>query len=319
MTTRYKPPVYSIALTVIILTVGAVIGALWGATLVFGGNLFYLGLKHPIMFTLLLAPAFATFAVSIMWVLIITPLWAIIGGYLFAGASAGKGGGAARALGVTFFSDGHPISQVTHSMTDYLEIAPVRFIGWYPSDDINAFAMGTDAENAMIGLSRGAVEKLSKRQLEAVIAHELGHVASNDMARMTYARGLRNALTFFLIFQGLKRLARWVFTPLSELELLRFSRAREFTADAISAHLTSPEAMISVLTELQNQKVKAQTKGLATAMMSAGFVKRSWLSTHPPLEDRIAALGAIQEEQAEDIANRMPQGGGLPMPAAAFK
>ncbi|MBD3755613.1 MAG: M48 family metalloprotease, partial [Gammaproteobacteria bacterium] len=108
----------------------------------------------------------------------------------------------------------------------------------------------------------------------------------------TYALGVRESLTFFLIFRGLKKFARWVFTPLSELELLRFSRAREFTADAISAHLTSSKAMISVLETLKGAKLEPQPHNQAFVMMAA-LGDNTLFSTHPSLDDRINALRAL--------------------------
>ena len=73
---------------------------------------------------------------------------------------------------------------------------------------------------------KAAIEKLTMAELDAVMAHELAHVANNDMARMTYIRGVQNALTWFLIFRGMKNIALWLFTPTSQLELMRFSRQR---------------------------------------------------------------------------------------------
>jgi heat shock protein HtpX len=291
-----KLPRHPVWPTVLILCAGAVIGAIIGGLVTLMGSTFAVAATGPLGWLIFGPIALALYTVSVSWALIGVPLWALFGGQLFAGMSSGKRGSAARNMKVTFFSETHPISQATRRLTDLMGVPPVAYIGWFPNEEINAFAMGTNSGNSLIAVSKGAVERLTKKELLAVIGHELGHVASQDMARMTFARGVQNALTFFLIFRGLKRLARWVFTPLSELEILRMSRAREFTADKISAIVLGPEAMISVLQKLEGEKVKPKTRGYANAMMWSGFVRRSWLSTHPPLDARIAALKAFQSE-----------------------
>ena len=231
---------------------------------------------------------------SLLFVLVGTPLWAILGGAFFAGLANGKGGSVASHFGVKFFSDGHPIFQTTQDMAARLGLPPVKWVGWYDADDINAFTSGTGAKDTLIAFSKGAVERLSKDRFDAVVGHELGHIASNDVARMGYAEGVQDAMSFYLLFRGLRKFARWVFTPLSELELLRFSRKREFSADAIAARLTSPDAMIGALESLRDQETPVQTKGVPAQMLYAGFSTGDIFSTHPPIEARIAALEALR-------------------------
>ncbi|PTW61693.1 heat shock protein HtpX [Breoghania corrubedonensis] len=287
----YSVPQHPIAPTVLLLTAGAALGAVWGLFLAFVGSTVMAAAGGPLALLIAAPLLFAVYGLGMMYVIIGVPLWGLLGGFMFGALASGKEGSAARDLGLTFFPESHPIAQTTQRMAKQLGLPPVAFIGWYNADDVNAFAMGVTQDDALIAVSQGAVEQLSKDQLDAVLAHELGHVASNDMARMTYARGVREALTFFLLFRGLKKLARWIFTPLSELELLRFSRAREFTADAISAHLTSPYAMISVLEALKDGKEEPRSDDRAMIMFAA-LGRDSWLSTHPPLEARIEALRA---------------------------
>lgn len=292
-----KPPLeiprHSVAETILILIVGAELGALVAIFLaafatslgVTGGNPLGLVVIGPLVL--------ARYGVTFMYVLIGTPIWAFLGGLIFEDTSSGETGVVARNLGIKFFPEEHPIARATQRMATELDIPPVKFIGWYSSLDVNAFAMGTEPNNTLVALSQGAIEKLTRDELDAVIAHELGHIACNDMARMTYALNIREALTFFLIFRQLKTFALRVFTPISELVLLRFSRQREFVADAISAQLTSPGAMISVLHTLADATEAPETHGQAMAMMSAQF-SNSWFSTHPSLEDRIAALQSFK-------------------------
>ncbi|WP_298966445.1 M48 family metalloprotease [uncultured Roseibium sp.] len=310
--TNWHIPKHSVALTIFLLALGAEIGALWGLFLAFLGATATLAAGGPLALLLAGPLLLATHGVGTVYVVFGVPAWALVAGTTFAIESSGDTGTTAKRLGVTFVSESHPINQTVQRMASELNLPPIPYVGWFDSDDINAFAMGTAHYNSLIAVSKGAIETLSREQINAVIAHELGHIASNDMQRMTYALGVRDSLTWFLIKRGFKKFARWVFTPLSELELLRFSRQREFTADAISAHLTSPEAMISVLETLKGAEIEPQTHHQPTVMMSASF-DGSWLSTHPPLDTRIAALleftaptSKTQSERAEP--QRGPQG-----------
>ncbi|MCI5076438.1 M48 family metalloprotease [Oricola sp.] len=299
-------PQHPVLPTVLLLVIGAALGALLGGFFIFTSSTFAMAVAGPFGLLVFGPVVLAMYAVSNTWALIGAPLWAWLGGSIFTAFSVGKGGGAAGAMRVTFFSEEHAIYKVTRRMTDQMGIPPIPFIGWFPNEEINAFAMGTNPNNTLIAISKGAVEKLTKGELHAVIAHELGHVASNDMARMVHARGIQEALTFFLLFRGLKRIARWLFTPLSELEILRFSRAREYTADAISAQVTRPDLMISVLEKLAEEKATPRLRGHANVMMWSGFESRGWLSTHPPLDKRIAALKELCAQPAPTEEENAP-------------
>lgn len=294
--------------TVIILTLSAIVGAIIGYMLSLGTSLAAATATGPAGMIAFGPLIFATFGAAAPLVLLGTPLWALGGGRLFARMASGKSG-AANTMGVTFFSETHEISKVTQRLAEVMGLPPVAYIGWFPNEEINAFAMGTNPNNTLIAVSKGAVERLTKKELISVIGHELGHVASNDMARMTQARGIQNALSFFLIFRGFKLVARWIFTPLSELELLRLSRAREFTADRISAMMLGAEGMISALQKLQQEKIVPKTHGHAHVLMWAGFSNGGLFNTHPPLEQRIARLQAWQ-------ASRKPAPQPAPVPAA---
>lgn len=301
-TPKFQIARHSITLTELLLVAGAVLGTLLGGFITFSVSLFGMTAGGPLGFFIFGPIAFALHAVSISWALIGAPLWALLAGRVFAGLSAGKNGAAARQLSVTFFSEGHAITRAINRMTDEMGVRRVAYVGWFPHEEINAFAMGTHAYNSMVVLSKGAIERLSRGELLAVMAHELGHVANNDMARMTHARGIQNALTFFLLFRGLKRIARWLFTPLSELEILRLSRTREFAADKIAAQVIGPEHMISVLEKLRHETVLPKKTVYANLMMWSAVTKRSWLNTHPPLEDRIAALEQFSRAKEDATA-----------------
>lgn len=298
MPRRADLPLHPVWPTLLIVLISAIGAVFIGAVFVFGGSLVAASAAGPVgllvavpLATAILGNAMAVGAVA-------SPVWALLGGGVLSMFASGCRG-AQGDFGITLFSDTHPISKVTRKLSDRMGIDPVKWIGWYPSEDINAFAMGTDNQNMLIGLSKGAIEKLTQQELIAVIAHELGHVASQDTTRMTYARSMVEALTFFLFFRRLKRLARWVFLPISELELLRFSRQREFTADEIAASMTRPEWMIDALEHLQREKTAPTVPdGYEPVMFWSAMVDKSWLRTHPPLDERIAALKNLNQPTA---------------------
>jgi len=294
MSTSFKDlPKYPVWPTFFVMTLFALIGGFMWWTATFTGNVVAVSASGPFAWMSLgpaLVATYGSIASVGVWVM---PLWAIGGGRLFARRASGIDSKAMREMQVTLFSEGHPIAKVTQHMAARMELPPIAYIGWFPNEEINAFAMGDSRKNALIAVSKGAVERLTKEELVAVIAHELGHVSSNDMAKMTAARGVQEALTFFLLFRGLKTFARWIFTPLSELELLRMSRGREFVADRIAAIVFRPESMIAALERLRHEQIRPQTRGYAQLLMWSGFKAGGFLDTHPRLEDRIARLEAF--------------------------
>ena len=179
------------------------------------------------------------------------------------------------------------------------------------SPQINAFASGRDPEHAVICVTKGALEKLEKRELEAVLAHELGHVANYDIRYMTltavmvgmiaivsqiFLRSLwfrgggddRNKIIFILIGIVLAILAPIVV----KLVQLAISRKREFAADASSVKFTRyPDALIRALKKIQKDNVppeKKVSKAVAPLFFSNPF--KGLGSTHPPIEKRIEVL-----------------------------
>ncbi len=298
---RLRNPIWP---TVLVMIIGAMIGAYIGGVLILTFGTFALLATGPFGFFLYGPLLMAKAAVASSVTLVVVPGWAWFGGWLFAAASSGKGG-ASRHLGVTLFSENHPIYVRINELARELELPRIQWVGWYEGYEINAFAMGVRRDNALIALTKGAIERLTKEQLDAVMAHELAHVANNDMARMSYARGVQSALTWFLLFRGLQQVVRWVFTPTSQLELMRFSRAREYWADAIGAALTSQQAMAGALRaiDLDKNSPPAKQKPYANLMLRANA--HSWLATHPPLEDRISAV--IQGKYIQQLPYRGDQ------------
>jgi heat shock protein HtpX len=287
-------PSYPLWPTILAMTGLALVGGFVWWAVTFAGSATAIASSGPFAWFTMGPPLVAAYGMAATIGIVALPLWCLAGSGIFASKSSGKEGSAATEMGVTFFSETHPIAKVTQAMAKRMGLPPIAYVGWYPGEDINAFAMGNAQNNALVAVSKGAVERLTKEQLVAVLAHELGHVASNDMARMSHALGTQQALTFFLVFRGLQNFARWIFTPLSELEILRMSRAREFTADRISAIMLGPEHMVSALEKLRHETAQPPLSDMAKVMMWSGLGGGSLLSTHPPLEDRIAKLREFQ-------------------------
>ena len=182
----------------------------------------------------------------------------------------------------------------------------------------NAFATGAFRNEALVAVSTGLLQSMNRDEIEAVLAHEVAHVANGDMVTMTLIQGIVN--TFVMFFA---RIAAWALTNYLEgnrdreesrsvgwsyylcsyvFEILfsllgmfvvcYFSRRREFRADAGSAQFAGKEKMISALQALKSryEAVDDSHPSLATLKISGrkGFL--ALLSTHPSLDDRIAAL-----------------------------
>ena len=188
----------------------------------------------------------------------------------------------------------------------------------YDAPEINAFATGMNRNNALVAVSTGLLRAMQRDEVEAVLAHEVAHVANGDMVTMALLQGVLNTFVIFLarIVGGLIDSAlnanrdgghsgpsffyyivvmvlEIVFGLLASMVVMGFSRWREFRADAGGARLASRPKMIAALERL------AMTDGHSTrphevkAFGSSGGVghglKRLFLS-HPPLAERIAAL-----------------------------
>ncbi|HYH47720.1 MAG TPA: protease HtpX [Thermoanaerobaculia bacterium] len=188
---------------------------------------------------------------------------------------------------------------------------PVPEIGYYESEEVNAFATGPSKRRSLVAVSTGLLRGMQRNEVEAVLAHEIGHIANGDMVTMTLIQGVLNACVMFLariVAFGVRqamdsRLAGVVsfvvmivlqiaLGILASLVTAWFSRQREFRADAAAANLAGRENMTAALRRLMTTTARVDTSNaaLATFKIAGG---KSWLaafSTHPPLEERIAAL-----------------------------
>ncbi len=189
-------------------------------------------------------------------------------------------------------------------------------VGIFDSPQPNAFATGWNKNNSLVAVSTGLMQHMSREEVDAVLAHEIGHVANGDMVTLTLIQGITN--TFVLFFARLVaglvagasrsramqmmgfRMTSWVFQALfgflASIIVMWFSRRREFRADEAGARLTSPEAMASALEKLKNpvSQQDALPEGMAAMGISPNLRNKlgGLLSTHPSLDDRIEALRA---------------------------
>ncbi len=185
----------------------------------------------------------------------------------------------------------------------------------FPSREPNAFATGANRNKALVAVSVGLLENMRPEEVEAVLGHEIGHVANGDMVTLALIQGVVNTFVLFLarivgyvvdrvVFkteQGLG-MGYWVTTIAAELVLgmlasaivMWFSRYREFRADAAGADLAGREKMIAALERLKRAQETPST--LPDTLVAFGIRRgvrrgmRAMFASHPPLEARIDAL-----------------------------
>ena len=191
---------------------------------------------------------------------------------------------------------------------------PMPEVGYYESPEVNAFATGPSKKKSLVAVSSGLLTGMRREETEGVLAHELAHIQNGDMVTMTLIQGVVNAFVLYLsrVIAGIVRNAvdaRYAmivgFAVTIALDILLgilgmvivawFSRAREFRADAGAASLAGREKMIAALRRLQSttKLIDNREPELATLKITN---KRAMMlfSTHPPLEQRIAALESMR-------------------------
>jgi len=190
---------------------------------------------------------------------------------------------------------------------------PMPEVGLYESPEVNAFATGPSKSRSLVAVSSGLLRSMRPDEVEGVLAHEVSHIANGDMVTMTLLQGVLNAFVMFLarvIGYALTRsgdsrnnsgggsyyliviVLQIVLGILAGLVVNWFSRYREFRADHGGATLAGRERMIGALRRLQanHELVDTQNQALATMKINGGSSWAKMFSTHPPLEERIAAL-----------------------------
>jgi len=189
---------------------------------------------------------------------------------------------------------------------------PMPEVGYYESPEVNAFATGPSKSRSLVAVSSGLLRRMSRDEVEGVLAHEVAHIQNGDMVTMTLIQGVVNAFVMFAsrvianiarnaVDERNGRMVQFMVTIVLDIALgilgsmvvAWFSRAREFRADAGAATLAGRGKMIAALRRLQasHELVDTGTPSLATMKIAGGDGRWMLLfSTHPPLEARIAAL-----------------------------
>ncbi len=190
-------------------------------------------------------------------------------------------------------------------------------VGIYDSPEVNAFATGMSKNSSLVAVSSGLLQQMTREEAEAVLGHEIAHAANGDMVTLALIQGVVNTFVMFLsrvightvdrvVFKNEEGhgpaffvtmiVAELVLGILASIIVMWFSRQREFRADRGGASLAGKGAMIAALERLASlhpHPLPDKMAAFGIAGGGAGGIKRLFM-THPPLEERIAALRAVQ-------------------------
>jgi heat shock protein HtpX len=178
--------------------------------------------------------------------------------------------------------------------------------------DPNAFATGAFRDSSLVAVSTGLLQSMTREEVEAVLGHEIGHVANGDMVTLTLIQGVVNTFVVFLsrivgyvvdraVFKTERGVgpgymvtvfvAQIVFGIIASLIVMWFSRQREFRADAASASLLgSPRPMVNALRRLGGVPAGELPQSFQASGIAEGSRFLGLFASHPPIEERIAAL-----------------------------
>lgn len=190
-------------------------------------------------------------------------------------------------------------------------------VGIFNSPEVNAFATGMSKNSSLVAVSTGLLNTMTREEAEAVIGHEVAHAANGDMVTLALIQGVVNTFVLFfsrvightvdrIVFKNEEGhgpaffitmiVSELVLGILASMIVMWFSRQREFRADAGGARLASRSAMIAALERLNSLHPAPLPDRMAAFGIAGGGnggIKRLFM-THPPLEERIAALKAAQ-------------------------
>lgn len=188
----------------------------------------------------------------------------------------------------------------------------------FPTASLNAFATGASKNKALVAVSQGLLDTMSKGEIEAVVGHEMSHVANGDMVTLTLIQGVVNTFVIFfsrVIGHFVDRVilknqrghgigyfittlfAQIILSILASTIVMYVSRKREFVADTGGADLAGHQNMIGALKRLGQVEPEALPEQMAAFGINDKKGFASWFSSHPPIEDRIAALEARSKTQ----------------------
>ncbi len=188
-------------------------------------------------------------------------------------------------------------------------------VGIFPSQAPNAFATGWNKNSALVAVSAGLLQQMTQDEVEAVLGHEVAHVANGDMVTLTLIQGVVNTFVIFLsrvighvvdrvvfkverghgpAFWIVSLLAQFVLGILASMIVAWFSRYREYRADAGGAELAGRQKMINALKRLQQSQPQSLPDEMAAFGIS-GSKMADLFASHPPLDQRIKALEQGQQ------------------------
>lgn len=228
---------------------------------------------------------------------------------------------AKRMMNVEIVDDRGPYGDLVrkvHHMAKSAGIDKMPEVGVYQSSEVNAFATGPSKNNALVAVSSGLLNQMNADEVEGVLAHEVAHVANGDMVTMALVQGVVNAFVMFFariaafalqnVLQGDRdddrpaasglayhlsvMVFEIAFSFLGMFVVAYFSRVREFRADKGGAQFAGRHKMVAALRKLKNKMdlVDDSQDQLKSFKIASNKGLMSFLSTHPSLDDRIAAL-----------------------------
>lgn len=211
----------------------------------------------------------------------------------------------------------HFLLDIIYNLSKKAGLTTMPEVGIYRSPEVNAFATGPTKNNALVAVSSGLLNSMNRDEIEAVLGHEISHVANGDMVTMTLIQGVVNSFALFLsrivayaisvaLSRGEERhgdisyltyslltiVFDILFTLLGTILVAAFSRWREYRADAGGAKLAGRDKMIAALRRLKGTADIEDERAPSLAALKINH-HSTWLalfSSHPPLDQRIARL-----------------------------
>lgn len=264
-----------------------------------------------------IAPYLSAKGLNYQALLIFCFIWGMVGSFISLALSKKM---AIWMMGVKILSNKTTHSQEAILLSMVRNLAhdakiPMPEVGIYNSPEVNAFATGPSKKSSLVAVSSGLLAKMNQEEVQAILGHEISHIANGDMVTMTLLQGVVNAFVMFLAralayalssmgknnrgsyisYIGFVFLFEIIFMILGSIVVATFSRFREYRADLGGAYLAGKESMISALETLKsNQNIKDTKKqNPAFQALKISTSKKSFLAlfaTHPPLEKRIERL-----------------------------
>lgn len=223
-----------------------------------------------------------------------------------------------RTMNLQQVAEGAVLTQKVHRFAKDSGLEKMPEVYVYHSSEVNAFATGPSRNNALVAVSSGLLDRMNEDEADAVLAHEVSHIANGDMVTMTLIQGIVNSFVLFfsyIVTQIILNAMRGddddraghsggfmyyiinnvIYTLLSFLSLplvMYVSRWREYRADAGSARLVGKQKMISALQALQRNmpNLENHEKSVEVMAISSKSSFMELFSSHPPLDKRIKAL-----------------------------